>query len=144
MSTQLTQLVPVFDGSNYGIWSKAIKAFLMAQGVWGYVDGTIAQPAGAAGAAPAPADLAAWQRSSDMARGNITLRLSPALQEFADLHPVTTNLWTELRTRYGTASVPTIYKDFKEAITIQFNPNQHPGPQFDKLTAAFGRLAATC
>ena len=135
MSTQLTQLVPIFDGSNYGIWAKAMKAFLMAQGLWGFVDGTITAPAD-------PADLAAWQRSTDMARGNITLRVSPALQEYADSIATLTTLWTNLKNRYGAATVPMIYKDFKEAISIRFNPNQHPGPQFDKLAAAFARLGA--
>ena len=142
MSTQLTHLVPIFDGSNYGLWAKAIKAFLMAQGLWGYVDGTIAQPVGVAGAAPDAAELAAWQRSRDMARGNITLRLSPALQEYADTVANITDLWTNLKDRHGATTVPMIYKDFKEAISIRFNPNQHPGPQFDKLAAAFGRLGA--
>src|SRR6266436_1124125 len=44
MSSQLTSLVSSFDGSNYGLWSKSMKAFLMSQGLWAYVDGTISAP----------------------------------------------------------------------------------------------------
>ena len=34
MSNALTQLVPVFDGANWLIWSESIKSYLMAQGQW--------------------------------------------------------------------------------------------------------------
>src|SRR6267378_1746919 len=54
MSSQLTTLVQTFDGSNYQLWSKAMKAWLQSQGLWGFVDGTIVCPADpAAGAATA-------------------------------------------------------------------------------------------
>src|SRR6202012_3437744 len=35
-----------------------------------------------------------------------------------------------------------IYKDFKEAISIHINPNQHPAAQFDKLSTTFAHLGA--
>jgi hypothetical protein len=44
MSSQLTSLVTVFDGQNYGNWSKAMHAFLMVQGLWSYTDGTTTEP----------------------------------------------------------------------------------------------------
>ena len=93
MSSQLTNLVPIFDGQNYGQWAKAIKVFLMSQGLWGYTDGTIAQPA-----AGAPAvEVANWQRSSDMARGNIVLRLAPAVHQSAEEAATVVDLWNALR-----------------------------------------------
>ena len=73
MSSQLTLLVQTFNGSNYQLWSKAMKAWLQSQGLWGFVDGMIAHPAdpvaGAANAeiATAEAAIAAWVRSNDMA-----------------------------------------------------------------------------
>ncbi len=76
-----------------------------------------------------------------MARGNLTLCLSPAVQQ-----AVTSNtsqiLWDAIKDRYGAVSMPRIYKDFKEVISIRFNPNQHPTPQFEKMAAAFARLGA--
>ena len=45
MSTQsAASLVPVLDGTNYSIWSKAMKAYLMSLGLWSYVSGTIQEP----------------------------------------------------------------------------------------------------
>src|SRR6266404_2322625 len=92
MSSQLTTFVQTFDGSNYMLWSKAMKAWLQSQGLWGFVDGTIVRPAdpaaGAAAADIAAADIAAaeaaiaaWVRSNDMAMGDIVLRLNPSIQE---------------------------------------------------------------
>src|SRR6266702_908459 len=136
MSSQLTSLVPVFDGSNWSTWSKVMTAFFMSQGLWGYITGTIAVPVIAAGPPPVTAiDIALWNKNDKMARGNLTLCLSPAVQQ-----AVTSNtsqiLWD------GAVSMPCIYKDFKEAISIHFNPNQHPMPQFEKMAATFARLGA--
>src|SRR6266702_4173464 len=142
MSSQLTSLVPIFDGSNWSTWSKVMTAFFMSQGLWGYVAGTIPVPVIAAGPPPVTAvDVALWNKNDEMARGNLTLCLSPAIQQ-----AVTSNtsqiLWDAIKDRYGAVSMPRIYKDFKEAISICFNPNQHPMPQFEKMAATFARLGA--
>ena len=34
MSNNLTQLVPVLDGTNYRCWAELMKAYLQQQGVW--------------------------------------------------------------------------------------------------------------
>ncbi len=82
MSSQLTSLVPIFDGSNWSTWSKAMTAFFMLQGLWGYVTGTIPAPVIAAGPPPVNAtDVALWNKNDEMARGNLTLHLSPAVQQ---------------------------------------------------------------
>ena len=44
MSSQLTSLTTVFAGQDYNNWSKAMRAFLMAQGLWGYVSGDLPEP----------------------------------------------------------------------------------------------------
>src|SRR5579859_869396 len=140
MSSQLTTLVPVFNGSNYTIWSNTMQAFFMSQGLWGYVNGSVVAPvAGTAGAVAA--DVAAWNRQDEMARGNLTLRLSPAIQQ-AVSGASAKLLWDAVKDRYGGVSLPIVYRDFKEAISIRFNPNTHPAPQFEKMSAAFSRLAA--
>ncbi len=142
MSSQLTSLVPIFDGSNWSTWSKAMTTFFMSQGLWGYVAGTIPVPVIAPGPPPVTAtNVALWNKNDEMARGNLTLRLSPVVQQ-----AVTGNtsqiLWDTIKDQYGAVSMPCIYKDFKEAISICFNPNQHPTPQFEKMAAAFARLGA--
>ena len=119
MSSQLTSLIPVFDGSNWSTWSKAMTAFFMSQGLWGYVDGTITQPAVSA---TNQAEVALWNKNDEMAMGNLTLRLSPSIQQ-AVTGGTSRALWDAVKNHYGAVSMPHIYKDFKEAISIRFNPN---------------------
>jgi len=44
MSSQLTTLVQTFDGSNYQLWSKTMKAWLTISRPLGFVDRTIVRP----------------------------------------------------------------------------------------------------
>src|SRR6202012_2610016 len=150
MSSQLTSLITLFDGSNWGIWSRTMKAFLMLKGLWGYVNSTIAittitanpnDPAQMADHTAQQAALTAWNKADDQALGSIILCLKPELQQ----HPTqatSSTAWDALEQQYGAPTVPSIYKDFKEAISIHINPNQHPTAQFDKLSAAFAHLGA--
>ena len=45
MSAQLTVLVPMFDGTGYTTWARAMKAFLQSQGLFGYANGDLQEPA---------------------------------------------------------------------------------------------------
>ena len=154
MSSQLNSFTTVFDGSNYMQWAKQMQAFLMSQGLWGYAEGTIDKPL-----FPTPVDKdgkpekvsdeekakyeelhAPWKRSQDMAQGSIMLCLTPSIQQNLSYVTTAEALWDALKDAYDVTNVPTIYKDFKEFFSFRINPNQHPAPQFDRLSAALGRL----
>ena len=75
-----------------------------------------------------------------MARGNIVLRLSPAIQQGVEDAATTQDVWHRLEVGYGSPSATTVYKDLKEAISIHIHSNSHPAPQIDKMSAAFARL----
>src|ERR1700744_1808291 len=108
MSSQLTTFISVFDSSNWGIWSKVMKAYLQSQGLWGYVSGDIAQQA------DGHANHPAQDRANDMALGTLTLCLQPALQQNST-EGTAKVLWNNLQDNYGVPTMPSIYKDFKEA-----------------------------
>ena len=122
MSSQLTTLVQTFDGSNYQLWSKAMKAWLQLQGLWGFVDGTIVRPAdpatGAAAAdvAAAEAAIAAWVRSNNMAMGNLVLHLNPSIQESLGNFTAAEAVWDDLRNRYGAATIPQCTRILKKQL----------------------------
>ncbi len=139
ISSQLTTLVQTFDGSNYQLWSKAMKAWLQSQGLWGFVNQTIVCPVDPATAeiAAAEAAIAAWVRSNNMAMGNLILCLNPSIQESLGAFTAAEAVWDDLRDRYGAATIPQVYKDFKEVINIHINPNTHPSVQLDCRAAAF-------
>ena len=42
--SEISTLVPILDGLNYGTLHKSMKAYLMSLGLWGHVSGTIAMP----------------------------------------------------------------------------------------------------
>jgi hypothetical protein len=98
MSTNIASLVPILNSANYGIWSKAMKAFLMSLGLWGYADRTLAEPAADADTHPE------WVQKNSMTMGNIVLRVNASIQqEVADLVAADT-IWNRLFTLYGTSS----------------------------------------
>jgi hypothetical protein len=77
-----------------------------------------------------------------MTMGNIVLRVNASIQqEVTDLAAADT-IWNRLFTLYGTSSPQGVYKDFKEALNIRLNGNQHPGPQIDKMAACFQRMTS--
>jgi hypothetical protein len=163
MSSQLATLVPVFDGTNYLVWSCAMKAYLQLQGLFGYTDGSLtipvstpaitASPAVAATATtlavdavsavpaydPTPAEILSWKKSNNMAMGAIVLRLSPSIQQLIS-QDTAEDLWMHLTDTYNKDSLSTVYKDWKEVQGIRFMSTQHPGPVFEKLNTAYSRL----
>ena len=78
-----------------------------------------------------------------MALGNITLRISPSIQQRLPHNQTAEELWDWLKGQYGSPSIPTIYRDLKEAISIRFDANKHPGPQLDRMVAAFNGISQT-
>ena len=78
-----------------------------------------------------------------MALGTITLRLSPALQQRLPHGQTVEDLWDWLKNQFATPSIPTCYRDLKEAISIRFDSSKHPGPQIDRMIAAFNQISQT-
>ena len=140
MSSQLTSLIPVLDGSNYGLWAKAMKAYLMSIGLWGHANGDIASPEAAEdGTNP---DLPEWTKRDQQAMGSLLLRVTPSIQQDLQSETDSEDIWNHLRIAYGQATPTSIYKDFKEALNVRINPSQHPGPQMDRMQACFQRLTS--
>ena len=71
------------------------------------------------------------------------LRLTPSIQQNLSYVTTAEALWDALKDAYNVTNVPTVYKDFKEIFSFRINPNQHPAPQFDCLSAALGCLKST-
>ena len=109
----------------------------MSQSLWGHVNGYITQPANGAD------DLPEWDKQNTIAIGTLVLRTKENIQQDIIDLPTSSKVWTTLKDCYGTPSSMSIYKDFKETLTIRINPASHPGPQIDRMAAAFAHLSAT-
>ena len=153
-SNNAASLVPILDGANYRQWSVAMKAFLMSIGQWEYANGT---------AEPRPylpekkedynrlsdtekeekhAAIAAWDKADSVVLGHIMLRCSPTIQQMHGEEVLAEMMWNALKTAYGTATVSTVFRDFKDCLEARIRTNSDPTPYFDKQSAAYGRMHA--
>jgi hypothetical protein len=113
-----------------------MKALLMSMGLWKYIEGSSTEPADSVLSET-------WHEKRTQCMGNILLcTIAPIQQELA-AHDDPKKLWEKIKTAYSETTLAGIYKDFHIVSTITFNPNQHPGPQLDKVQAAFARLTSS-
>jgi hypothetical protein len=144
-----TSMIPVLDRSNYGAWSKVMRAFLRAQGLWQFVNGMIECPDVLDPKKSTEDELKInknalndWDKHDNMAIGHMTLRLSTSIQEEVSALNTSAGIWERLEERYGKATPTTVYKDFKEALSVRLHANQNPSPAMDKMAACFQCLTS--
>ena len=87
MSSQLTNLVPVFDGTNYQQWVAAMQSFLMSQGQWKCVKpgADVPDEVKVEGSVTNASEIVSWLEDAEKAMGNICHELkfySPKLSNF--------------------------------------------------------------
>lgn len=142
MSNALTSLVPVLDGTNYQEWAKAMQAYLMSMDLWEYSNGEETEPA--LSATPTDAERAThkiWKSFNQKALANLVLRINPTIREEVASLTKANDIWTHLKTHFDVIQPTTVFKDFKEAISIRIDASKHPLPQVNKLQAAVHRLS---
>ena len=122
MSSQLMSLMPVLDGANYGLWSKAMKAYLMSIALWEYISMNIPAPAMAADGTPHP-DLPKWIKHNQQAMESLILHVAPSIQQDVLCLVQSHEIWEHLDDTYGMAMLIGVYKDFKAALNICINAN---------------------
>jgi hypothetical protein len=122
--------------------------FLRSQGLWQLSAGLDAHPTEMGPTEGTQAERAAnataisdWDKHNDMAIGYITLCVSPPIQEqIARLNDSST-VWNHLETKYGKSTPTTIYKDFKEVLSVRLLANNNPLPAIEKMAASFQCLS---
>ena len=159
--SEISTLVPVLDGSNYGTWHKSMKAYLMSLGLWGHCSGSIDEPfkpddpekdksktASASDIENYKKDkaeydiaFATWSKDDEKALGAILLRTNNAIKEDVISKDTATEAWDYIANRYGQSSPSQILQDFKEAMSIRIKTDQNPSIPLDRMSAAFQRLA---
>ena len=118
MSSQLTNLVPVLDRTNYQLWSTAMQSFLMSQGQWKCTkEGatapttttttttTTTSPEEEGGPSTSVTggkeDLTSWGKDAEKVLGNICLCLHHSIgYQFNEVTSLSL-LWVLLKNRYG-------------------------------------------
>jgi hypothetical protein len=64
------------------------------------------------------AALADWDKYNNMAIGHITLCISPSIQEQIAKMNKSSTVWEHLESKYRKSTPTTVYKDFKEALSM--------------------------
>jgi len=164
MSNSLTQLVPVFNGTNYMVWAPAMKNYLLAQGQWRnaiinpfperiYPQKEVITkgPEGGDDIVKLIDDLSQntlnsddielWIENNDKARGNIMLWLHNIVTEkfYAEEHA--SSIWEALEKEYGKPGIAAIYQEFTGALTTNIPDNSDPSFAFEKIISHFTRMS---
>ena len=105
----------------------------MSMGLWGHISGSSTRPTETEAAAE-------FDTNAEKCIGIILLHCKDPIQQQHVDSTSPQNLWNALKNQYGESTSTTIYKDFKEAISIRLRAETDPTPQVDKMAAAFERL----
>jgi len=152
-STNNASLVPVLDGTNYRQWAVAMKAFIQSTGMWAYPMGKVTreyfpdndaefQALTATCQAEILASINEFEKNDSMVLGQITLRLSPMIQQNHQHCHTSASLWNALLATYGKSTASTVFKDFKDCLNSCIYMNADSQIYFDKVFGAYACMKA--
>jgi hypothetical protein len=142
MSSQLTSLVPVMDGTNYQQWAASMQSFLMSQGQWKCTKPNALAPnlKSTDDEITNQSEVDDWNETAEKALGNIRLRLHYTIgYQYNDVY-LPSALWGALATKYGAPGFSGAYLEFKGAMDTVIPNGSDPSPALDKIMAHFTRL----
>jgi len=162
MSSNLTSLVPVLDGTNYQDWSVQMQSFLLSAGQWkcakpGATIPTLKESTttttrpGETEESPSittvttsdnSAEVKEWSQDIEKALGNIRLRLSRSIQHQYAEEEDPASLWNSLKEKYGSPGMPTAFLEFKGIMDTVIPNGSDPSPSIDKILTHFTRLSS--
>ena len=163
MSSQLTSLVPILDGTNYQQWSSAMSSYLMAQGQWKCVKSGASDPSPPTKVVETEIETekgkkkktetvwdwqdetylkakAEWDEDAEKALGNICLRIHFSISAQFAAMDVPNKLWAKLKENYGSPGLHHAFIEFKQMIDTPIPNGQNPNPACDKIMAHFANL----
>ena len=152
MSSQLTSLVPVLDGTNYQQWAAAMQSFLMSQGQWkctkpgaynpGYKNVTKTDSEGASSTKlEIDEDISGpYEELAEKALGNIRLRLHNTIGYQHNEESDPSALWETLKDKYGVPGMSKAFVEFKGLMETVIPNGSDPSPSLDKIMAHHIRL----
>ena len=144
MSSLLTNLVPVLDGTNYQQWSPAMQSFLMSQGQWRCTkEGATAPTVGeitkeeedgtSTSITTSEAEVTSWLEEAEKVLGNICLHLHHTIGYQFNDESEPTELWVILKKNYGAPGITRAFVEFKGIMDTVIPNNANPSPALDKI-----------
>src|SRR5882762_9891280 len=133
MSSQLVNMVPLLDGTNFLLWNQQITAYLKSQGLWR----TLIKTCPTQGPDPKDPDMSAeiekWEDVNSKAIGsmNLCLHFTIAYKHRATAFAAT--LLADLTAEYGKPGVSGIFLEFKKLNDLRLPENQDPSIALDQF-----------
>jgi len=130
-----------------------MKALIQSTGMWAYLEGKVSREyfpdsdeemdkLSTARKAEILASINEFKKNDSMVLGQITLRLSPTIQQNHQHCHTSTSLWNALLVTYGRSTASTVFKDFKDCLNSCITTNADPQIYFDKVFSAYAHMKA--
>ena len=144
-NNNLNASVPVFMGSDFRVWEQKMGDFLKSQCLWHITTGAPGStwPVEAIVGAPTPAEAllqAAWDKNLEQVQGIISSHILQTLHPHIGMTCV--EMWTNLRTRFGTPGVSKIAMDMYAVYSMKLLSTHNPHPDMERMNMLFECLAA--
>ena len=88
------------------------------------------------------ASINKFEKNDGMVLGQITLRLSPTIQQNHQHCQTSASLWNTLLATYGKLTASTVFKDFQDCLNSRITTNADPQIYFDKVFGAYAHMKA--
>ncbi|KAL9230647.1 hypothetical protein vseg_005973 [Gypsophila vaccaria] len=96
-----------FNGTNYDLWSDAVRNGLDAKNKLGFINGKVGKPAGDEG--EDNIELVAWRQCNAMIKGWLRSSINEKLHASIAFSGNVKEIWDELRDRYTTGNAPRVH-----------------------------------
>ena len=133
MSSTLTTMVPILDGSNYLVWNQQMVSYLKAQGLFR----TLAKSPPVQGKGKDEPDVSdaieKWEDANSKALGSMMLRLHFSIAYKHRGTTVAATLMDNLQKEYGKPGVSGTFIEFKKLMDLRIPDNQDPSIALDQF-----------
>jgi hypothetical protein len=130
-----------------------MKALIQSTGMWAYVLGKVErelfpeddaeyQKLSLTRRAEILASIQNFEKNDGMVLGQITLRLSPTIQQNHQHCPTSFSLWNTLQVTYSKTTASSVFRDFKNCLNACMSMNVDPQIYFDKVFASYVQMKA--
>ena len=150
MSSTLTSLVPILDGTSYQQWAAQMQSYLMSQGQWKATTDlapTLGTEIKEDEETKAKITVYTNQETVDYFEenaakvlGNIRLRLHHTIgYQYASVDSPR-ELWETLKEKYARPGISRAFLEFRGALETRIPDQQDPRPALDKIMSHFHNL----
>ena len=149
MSSTLTSLAPVLNGTNYQQWAAQMQSYLMSQGQWKvttYLPPTLGtkiqelEDKTKVIVYTNQDQVNTWEENATKVLGNIQLRLHHTIGYQYATEDSPRTLWDTLKEKYARPGISRAFLEFRGALETRIPDGQDPRPAINKIMAHFTTL----